>query len=177
MLILRDRYALVRSLPKEYQVGVEVGVRNGMYSEYILMNNTNLTLYSIDPWEDNYQMTESEKMFEECSWRLKKFNERSKMIKGWSPQVTEQFDNNFFDFVYIDADHSYESIEKDIEAWWPKIKHGGILSGHDYGGNWPGIKQAVDEFVVKNNITNLKLTGTCGIIDYDGNEDSWVIQK
>ncbi len=52
------------------------------------------------------------------------------------------------DFVFIDADHSYEAVKKDIEAWWPLVKDNGILGGHDYDHNnrgWPGVYKAVHE--------------------------------
>jgi predicted O-methyltransferase YrrM len=55
------------------------------------------------------------------------------------------------DFVFIDADHSYEAVAADIDAWRSKVKPGGILSGHDYGHRrFPGVAQAVDErFIVE----------------------------
>lgn len=48
------------------------------------------------------------------------------------------------DLVFIDADHSYESVFADIVAWRPKVRVGGILCGHDYGGKFDGVKKAVD---------------------------------
>jgi len=55
------------------------------------------------------------------------------------------YKNESLDFVFIDADHSYKEVKKDILAWMPKIKNGGILSGHDYP--FPDVKRAVDENV------------------------------
>jgi len=52
-----------------------------------------------------------------------------------------------FDLVFIDADHSYEAVKADIQAWTPKVKHGGILCGHDYSASHEGLKQAVDELL------------------------------
>ncbi|KAA5535421.1 class I SAM-dependent methyltransferase [Roseiconus nitratireducens] len=49
------------------------------------------------------------------------------------------------DFVFIDAAHDYESVKRDIQAWKPKIKRDGILAGHDYHPEWPGVVRAVDE--------------------------------
>ena len=46
-------------------------------------------------------------------------------------------------FVYIDADHNYHAVYRDLLAWMPKIQRGGILAGHDY--DWPTVKAAVDE--------------------------------
>ena len=51
-----------------------------------------------------------------------------------------------FDFVFVDADHAYESVRADIEAWRPLVSAGGVLAGHDYQpGIWPGVVRAVDE--------------------------------
>ena len=54
------------------------------------------------------------------------------IIDDWSVSAAKQFTDRSLDFVYIDADHSYESCLADINAWHPKIRVGGILSGHDY---------------------------------------------
>jgi cephalosporin hydroxylase len=42
------------------------------------------------------------------------------------------FENNSLDFVYIDANHAYNYVVQDIELWYPKVKKGGYLCGHDY---------------------------------------------
>ncbi len=49
------------------------------------------------------------------------------------------------DFVFIDADHAYESVLKDIKAWLPKVKPGGLIAGHDYSQDFPGVMLAVAE--------------------------------
>lgn len=51
-----------------------------------------------------------------------------------------------FDFIFIDADHSYEGVRGDIQRWWPKLKPGGVMAWHDYGHNdFQGVEKAVDE--------------------------------
>ena len=53
-----------------------------------------------------------------------------------------------FNMIFIDANHSYESVKADIEAWKPLLTPNGILCGHDYDPiYWPGIVQAVNELV------------------------------
>jgi predicted O-methyltransferase YrrM len=47
-----------------------------------------------------------------------------------------------FDLIFIDADHRYRPVRRDIRAWRPLLREGGILSGHDIG--WPGVRKAVD---------------------------------
>lgn len=51
------------------------------------------------------------------------------------------------EFVFIDADHTYEGVKRDIQAWLPKIKSGGILAGHDF--RWEGVGRAVRELLPK----------------------------
>ena len=73
--------------------------------------------------------------------------DRATIIRKPSLQAVEYIEDNSLDFVFIDADHSYEGCKADIQAWLPKLKPGGLLSGHDYDHpELPGVKQAVDEF-------------------------------
>ena len=65
------------------------------------------------------------------------------LIKEHSEAAANFFEPKSVDFVFIDADHDYLSVKKDIEAWLPKIKNGGIISGHDY--EEPSVNKAVKE--------------------------------
>ena len=61
--------------------------------------------------------------------------------------------NNSFDFVFIDADHSYKGAVLDIRHWYPKVKVGGWIGGHDYGHPRIGeVKKAVDEVFTEDKI-------------------------
>lgn len=62
-----------------------------------------------------------------------------------SPQAAHIFPDNFLGAVFIDGDHDYGPAKADITAWWPKIRPGGYLCGHDYGITFPGVDQAVAE--------------------------------
>lgn len=60
-------------------------------------------------------------------------------------RCADEFSNEAFHLAYLDAEHDYQSVRRQIEAWMPKVKKNGILCGHDYSDNFPGVKQAVDE--------------------------------
>jgi hypothetical protein len=107
-------------------------------------------------------------------------------LKAYSPQCSEEFANESLDFVYIDALHDYDSVKSDMEAWFPKIKQGGILAGHDYSlQDWPGIFTAVEEFgeergllpLITGTVGNAKESQTGDIDEYDGDQCSWVFIK
>lgn len=63
------------------------------------------------------------------------------------------FADESVDFVFIDGCHEVESVRRDIADWYPKVKVGGIIAGHDYQLNahhqWPGVPQAVHEFLTE----------------------------
>jgi predicted O-methyltransferase YrrM len=59
-----------------------------------------------------------------------------------------KFPDQYFDFVFIDSGHTYELTKAEIVLWWKKVKHGGMLAGHDYNSaENPGVKQALQEIV------------------------------
>ena len=68
------------------------------------------------------------------------------VVRMSSVEASKIFPKHHFDLVFIDADHTYEHVMADIEAWLPLVKSGGLLTGHDYGGRKVGVKQAVDEY-------------------------------
>jgi len=171
----RDNHNKLCKLIKETipnpKYGIEIGVAFGSNSFNLLNSFDNLNLYSVDPYikysnEDKMSdLMENEKgdqFYEFVSNRLKnKFGNRSIFIRGTSQELQEKPDE-FFDFIYIDGDHTYEGVNKDLINTFLKIKKGGILSGDDYGVcedyNF-GVRKAVNEFCTNNNLI-LNLDGT-----------------
>ncbi|MBM3764565.1 MAG: class I SAM-dependent methyltransferase [Acidobacteria bacterium] len=144
--------------------GVEVGVLRGNFSDYILRTWKGRKLYSVDPFRsfpdsgyvdiNHFDDPTYEEMFQVTSKRLSKYGGRSEMVRQASPSAASHFTDGQLDFVYIDAQHHYEAVRDDLAAWWPKIKRGGILGGHDYldavnGAGVFGVKTAVTEFTAK----------------------------
>ena len=67
------------------------------------------------------------------------------VIVGDSAASADRFEDGSVDFCFIDAAHDYESVRRDICAWLPKIRPGGVIAGHDYP--WPEVQRAVLEFL------------------------------
>jgi len=71
-------------------------------------------------------------------------------VKSISWEGVKQLPDVKFDFIYIDADHKYESIKKDMNAFWPKVANGGVMAGHDFTGE---TEVAVKDFARENNLS------------------------
>ena len=66
------------------------------------------------------------------------------IIQEDSQQAATRFPDGSIDLVFVDGDHSYEAVKRDLQAWLPKVTKGGILSGHDFTTRM-GVYRAVDE--------------------------------
>lgn len=143
-------------------VGVEVGVFEGEGAESLLMTFPRLRLFLVDPYEasDRYMSTGdptaplvSERLCRAVQRRLEPFDARVVWRVMPSVDAAALFESASLDFAFIDAEHTYEAVMADAAAWWPKIKPGGWLCGHDFGlkaehaHHVVGVEPAVREFV------------------------------
>lgn len=135
-MFVEDRFDFIRLIiENEYETAVEVGAGDGTFSEYLLYYSPLKKLYSIDKWEDHNGDDEwyhHEKSYARCKERLYPFSSRSKIMKMWSKEASEKFDNYSIDFVYLDAGKDIHSITDDLLYWYDKVKSGGIFAGKDY---------------------------------------------
>lgn len=135
-----NRIELMNHIGKEFPNGngVELGVYLGEFSKEIL-NVWQGTLYMIDVWnnvahgyDDAANSTDPHNIVKQAMENIKGFEERAIMIRASSVHAAKIFEDDFLDFVYIDANHAYEHVVEDIATWLPKVKPGGYLCGHDY---------------------------------------------
>ena len=160
--VVLNRDKLLQFLPKNAIVA-ELGVDNGDFSEKIMTIAVPKTLFLIDIWKtkryNRNKMDYIKKKFE------KDINlGRISVIRGKSEEELEKFDNNYFDWIYIDTTHSYLQTIKELNICRLKIKNNGIIAGHDYSkGNIKkglpyGVVLAVNEFCLRYNWEFLYLT-------------------
>lgn len=155
--------------------GAEIGVRQGVTSEFLLRNNKNLFLYSVDPYAPyndvlnlTWNETDQEEFKMNATYRLSWYKPQSKFLIMNSIDAASrlyQFGETL-DFVFIDAIHTFEAVKEDIKAWWPLLRPGGLLTGHDH--RMDGVHEAVYEFA-KSVDKEILVT--------DPSSDVWVIEK
>lgn len=139
--------------------GVEIGVAKGFNAESILKTLNIRKLYLVDPYipykETNdgklKLMTKYLSAKEEAVKRLGRFQHMTQPIYLTSDKAVN-FVPEGLDFVYLDANHSYEHVKKDIALYYPLVKASGIIGGHDYAKDSPGVIKASNEFATKNNL-------------------------
>lgn len=133
--------------PTKPLIGVEIGVHRGANAERILKQLNIKKLYLIDPYI-RYQnmMRDRSKDKATANKRLKSFSSTVEWIYERSNKASEHVPNNL-DFVYIDGNHDEKHVQEDIQLYYPKIKKGGLLGGHDFAGKFPGVVKAVIKFV------------------------------
>lgn len=154
-------------------VGVEIGTWRGENAFHTLMNNPKIKkLYLVDPyvvyfdgWDESpsdVEMVDNEKIARK---RLKPFQSKTVFVKEPSENAVKDIPDGV-DFVYIDGNHSYEYVKRDIEVYYPIVKEGGVIGGHDYNPVFPGVSIAVNAFVAEH-----------GLVLHGLNIDWWVVKE
>jgi len=133
------------------KLGAEIGVKEGRFISYLLNAFPSLRMYAVDPWEqqpecnEDYLEWDFNGIYNTYKNNVFKNVNRVIELKEYSKTAAEKVADGSLDFVFIDAQHDYDSVKRDIELWQPKVREGGLLSGHDYHPKFPGVVQAVDE--------------------------------
>jgi hypothetical protein len=140
---------------------VEIGVWKGRSVAYmgveIFNSGKNIKLDCIDVFSGSTEHLDpnsqyfNEELLKDEDWLYNEFINNTKPIghlinpiKAVSWEAAELYEDNSLDFVFLDAAHDYESVKKDLNAWFPKIKYSGVFAGHDYP-HWE-VYNAVNEF-------------------------------
>lgn len=160
--VIENRARLLEFLPKNAVVA-ELGVDTGDFSSLIIRKTKPQRIHLIDSW-DSVRYSSSKKEAVIARFKNEIDDNTLEINEGYSITILEKFDDAYFDWVYIDTDHSYNTTKKELEIAAKKLKKDGIICGHDYYlGNWVGnykygVIEAVHEFCVANNWEIIFLT-------------------
>lgn len=163
--VFQTRESMIRTMLKPGMVGCEVGVFAGEFAESLVrLQPKELTL--IDCWfSENGMLFSGDvdgnngvSLTQDYLYGLvvSRFanNSSIKIFRGWTWDILPTLADNSLDYVYVDADHTYEGMKRDLKLLQSKLKPDGLLMGHDYEMNFAkakihwkfGVQQAVDEF-------------------------------
>src|SRR5579875_3089156 len=180
-----DIYDHVVARARDGAVFVEVGAYLGRSSLYLASriqgSGKKIRLYVVDLWdgwiyddcsEPSPAEQEKASAFQngDVFWHFIRNVRRAGVedvicpLKMPSERAASLFEDGTLDFVFLDADHTYEAVRRDLEAWFPKIKRRGILGGHDYlHPDFPGVRQAADEFFMEQGLP-VQIHGTSFLV-------------
>jgi hypothetical protein len=159
MKIFKTRNDLINYLPSDL-IMCEIGVFEGEFSEKLFKSKPK-ELHLIDIFAGHFGSGDKDGLniktidLNISYNNLKQFYKEQKNVyihKGFGNNILKNIPDSYFDFMYIDADHSYEAVKKDLELCKIKTKPGGIIAGHDYNKEkFCGVVDAVNEFCLANN--------------------------
>lgn len=166
-LRLKGRHRFWEPVMTKYNVQylAEVGVREGRNFKRLIDHNPKLAV-AVDIWKADGNpahndvgstQAELDQMYENFK---KEVAGRCpvQICREYSFDAVKKFADNYFDFVYVDGDHTYEGCKKDLDDWFPKIKSGGFLVGDDFRYSINrlhvqfGVIEAVTEFSLENHV-------------------------
>jgi hypothetical protein len=172
---------------------VEVGAWKGRSAAYLAVENINSgknhEINIVDTWDgspehlDPSSWAYNKDILEDPDWLYNVFLKNvNPVINNINPirkpslEAVKDFEDGSLDFVYIDAAHEYEDVKADIIAWLPKLKPTGMIAGHDYNTDAPGVKQAVDEmfspYIIETRDTRSWVVNIANYLSQKSNIDS-----
>jgi hypothetical protein len=159
---------------------VEVGVHRGDFAQEILTHWRGKHYVAVDPYEEGFvedyvdgvNVAEKDRLSDMQLFydNTAKDAHRRTLLRMRSVEGAKRFVDNTLDAVYIDAIHHYHMVMQDMQAWWSKVKSGGILMGHDYF-------LATDQFLYTVKPAVLEFARKMNVLIFDTVDFSWYIVK
>ena len=161
MEIIENRELLMKTFDKNLKI-MEIGVFKGEFAKFIFDELEPAELHLVDLFEG--MMCSGDKDGNNIVWTeleieyklLQSYFDNNKNVylhKGFSYEILSKFEDYYFDLIYIDGDHSYDGVKKDLNISYDKVKSGGFICGHDYTVvMFEGVVRAVNEFCVEKNL-------------------------
>lgn len=157
---------------KDGQLLVEVGSWFGRSAAFmgveIANSGKDVEFVCIDPWQDGgpdlvgtkFEVKTKDELYLSFLRNVEPVKDHIKPLRMTSLEAVNAFEDESIDFLMLDGDHNYPMVKREIQAYMPKMKKGGIISGDDY--LWPGVTQSVEETIGSSH---------CGIRVYKRTQD------
>ncbi len=148
-------------------VGVEVGVQWAQNFHHIRTNWKGAKLIGVDAWAPYFGADVSaethEHIYQSALDQMRRIDKSTwEFMRMTSLEAASKFDDAQLDFVYLDGDHDYAPFLADLKAWWPKVKPGGVVAGHDWiKDGWHLNEQPFEAFPTKDDLPR-NHGGHCG---------------
>lgn len=143
------------------EIGVYQGRGTSIWNTILINEGIDYEYKAIDHFKGSLEHNKTINYYEKTLHNLKPILDKITIIKNDSISECKNYNDEYFDIVYIDASHEYEFVIEDIKNWIPKVKKGGVICGDDYVKGWPGVIRAVDEIFGDN-------------VNIVGNQQWWV---
>jgi predicted O-methyltransferase YrrM len=157
--LYRDQVRRVTEAAIFVELGCWKGRSTSCMGVEIKNSGKNIEFWAVDHWKGSSEKAHQDdpdsiagRLFEVFKANIQPVEEVVHPLQSDTAEAARQFDDSSVDFVYVDAAHTYESVKRDLIAWWPKLKAGGVLAGDDWmleevrGNQIWGIQRAVSEF-------------------------------
>lgn len=179
----KDRIELAKMFAElGFKKGAEIGVCTGRYSRILLESIPDVQLLGVDPYRPYKGYTDFRRigthdknlsLAREATAEFANYT----LVLAFGSEAAQWVEDGSLDFVFIDGNHQYPDVKQDIADWYPKVRKGGILSGHDYynfASGRGGVVQAVDEFA-KEHGYEVNSTGWTKGAHHDDKQPDWYV--
>lgn len=168
-----SRYDIIRLLDGDDNVGVELGVAGGNFSERMIQSHRFREFIGIDVYGDTSHDADQ---YEAVLQRMA-YASNYRLLRMGFGQALDLFEDQYFDLVYYDGyTQNVQQGYKAIVSWFAKLKVGGLIAGGDYHPDRPLLCEAVDEFARQSGEELMVTTVTEPDVDF-AHYPTWCMRK
>lgn len=134
-----------------FKYGAEIGVLRGKTLFATLDECPDLHMYGVDKWThnpdrddenaENYRHFDMAQLRSQVMQKALTYGTRCTILNGDSVDMAKYVTDGALDFVFLDGDHTEAGLERDMRAWVPKVRTGGLITGHDW--SWPTVRRVL----------------------------------